>query len=74
MVRSSLRAVLMLRIRQERERRDWSQRDLAERSGVPQASISRMEAGVRRVDLIALERIAKAFGIPPLRLLKHVKD
>jgi len=33
-----------------------------------------MEAGVRKLDLVALERIAKAFGVPPLRLLRHVKD
>ena len=74
MNRSSLSGVLMLRIRQERERRGWTQRQLAERAGVPQPTISRFEAGVRKLDLDALERIAKAFGVPPLRLLRHVKD
>lgn len=71
---TTLGAVLQVRIRQERQRRDWSQRELSERSGVPQPTISRMEAGVRKLDLVALERIAKAFGVPPLRLLKQVAD
>jgi len=71
---SSLGAVLQVRVRQERQRRGWTQRQLSERSGVPQPTISRIEAGVRKLDLEALERIAKAFGVPPLRLLRHVKD
>jgi transcriptional regulator with XRE-family HTH domain len=71
---TSLGAVLMVRVRQEREKRGWSQRKLSERSGVPQPTISRIEAGVRKLDLVALEKIAKAFGVPPLRLLRHVTD
>lgn len=71
---TTLGAVLRLRVREEREGRGWSQRTLAEKSGVPQPTISRMEAGVRKLDLVALERIARAFGVPPLRLLRHVKD
>jgi len=71
---SSLGAVLQVRVRQERQRRGWTQRQLSERSGVPQPTISRIEAGVRKLDLEALERIATAFGVPPLRLLRHVKD
>ena len=71
---SSLGAVLLLRIRAERLKRGWTQRDLATRARVPQPTISRLEAGARKLDLEVLERIAKAFGIAPLRLLRHVKD
>lgn len=52
-------------LRQQRERRGWTQLELSRRSGVPQPSISRIEAGDRlqpRVQLVA--RLAKALGVP----------
>ncbi len=70
----TLSAVLLVRIRAERDRRGWSQRELARRAGVPQYTVSRYEAGVRKLDLDVLEKLARAFGVPPARLLRQVKD
>jgi len=70
----TLTAVLLVRIRAERLKRNWSQRELSRRAGVPQYTVSRYEAGVRKLDLDVLEKIASAFGVSPARLLRQVKD
>ena len=44
----------------------WSQAELSRRSGVPQSTISRLEArGTPSVDLGNLESLAKALGCDP---------
>jgi len=60
-----------LRIRRERERKGWSQVELARAAGVPQPTISRLERRpVTRLDVPLLERIANALGVPLKRLMK----
>ncbi|MBV9143744.1 MAG: helix-turn-helix domain-containing protein [Pseudonocardiales bacterium] len=46
---------------------DWTQEDLAERSGYSQATISRIERGITRAtrDTVVLTDIAEALGVPP---------
>jgi transcriptional regulator with XRE-family HTH domain len=61
---------ILLLIREEREKRGWSQRELARRAKVRQATISQLERGVRRLDLEVLERIARALGVSANRLLR----
>ncbi len=57
------------RIRQERERAGYSQRQLAERSMLSQPTLNRIELGSRpRVTLVEIDRIASALDIP-VRLL-----
>lgn len=52
-----------------REAREWSQEDLAHQAGIQPADISRIEAGKRDLRLSTIEKLAKALGIPPGRLL-----
>lgn len=51
-------------VRAMRQRRGWSQRELADRVGVGRMVISRIERGEGRLDLELLERIAIVFGVP----------
>ena len=57
---------IMLRIEELRASRNWSQAELARRSGVPQATISRIEARkTAGVSFETLEKLAKALGCDP---------
>jgi len=55
-------AALARRIRQERERRGWSLADLALRSGVSRAMISKVERGEASPTAETLGRLATGFG------------
>lgn len=58
---------LARRVREQRDRRMWSQRDLAERAGVSPSTITRVEAGGgawRRT----VRRLADALGVDPADL------
>ena len=46
-----------------RERRKWTQGQLAERVDLAQPQISRLEAGKTQPDFFALTRLARAFGM-----------
>ena len=66
---------ITLRLQALRERRGLSQAELARRSGVSQATISRIEAGkTRGVDLVTLDRLARALGVSPGSLLASSKS
>lgn len=70
---------LILTVRAWRETRGWTQTELAERSGVPQPRISRLErtldqGGQKGVYLDDLERLAKALHIPATRLFATTRD
>ena len=58
-------------IRQLREARNLSQRELAERMGTTQSVVGRLEAGGSRPTLLTLERVAQALG---LRLEVRFRD
>jgi transcriptional regulator with XRE-family HTH domain len=51
------------RLRELRERAGLTQRDLADRSGVPQANIARWEQGIRTPLVVAIPPLAEALGI-----------
>ena len=57
----------------EREHRGWSVADLAERSGVSRAMISKIERGEAKPTASLLSRIAGAFGLPLSILLARVE-
>jgi ribosome-binding protein aMBF1 (putative translation factor) len=50
-------------IRELREARQLSQRELAERMGTTQSVVGRLEAGGSRPTLVTLERVAQALGL-----------
>lgn len=58
-------------IRLMRQAAEWTQQDLADRSGYSQSTISRLERGVSRAaqDTVILADIANALGAPPAVLL-----
>ncbi len=52
-------------LQSEREIREWSQSDLARRSGLHRAVISKLETGTRPMPE-TLMQLAKAFNLPPV--------
>jgi transcriptional regulator with XRE-family HTH domain len=49
-------------IRQSRERRNWTQEELAERTGISRHIVGRIERGTTRLDVDALQRIGIALN------------
>jgi transcriptional regulator with XRE-family HTH domain len=62
------------RIRAERETRDWSLADLAERSGVSRAMISKIERGEASPTVALLGRLSGAFGLTLSTLLSRAEE
>jgi transcriptional regulator with XRE-family HTH domain len=60
-------------VRQEREARGWSLADLAERSGVSRASISKIERGEASPTAVILVRLAGAFDLTFAGLLARAE-
>lgn len=57
---------LVLRVREQREQKGWSQAELARRAGVAQSMISRLERGqLQSVHLPTLEKLARVLGCDP---------
>src|SRR3954469_11644675 len=65
---------LAARIALEREARGWSLADLAERSGVSKAMISRIERGEASPTAALLGRLSGAFGLTLSTLLARAED
>lgn len=61
-VHASYTHALGKRIRTIREERRWSQRELSERSGVRQDTISRIELGIGVARIDTLDLLARALG------------
>ena len=61
-------------IRIARTMKDWSQRDLSEKSGVSHAHISLIERSDRGSSMEVINRIAKALDIPAFVLLFMAGD
>jgi transcriptional regulator with XRE-family HTH domain len=66
-------ARLAFSIRQEREARGWSLADLAERSGVSRASISKIERAEASPTAVILVRLAGAFDLTLAGLLARAE-
>ena len=61
---------IYLRIEYYRERKGWSQAQLARESGVNQSVISRLESGeTQSVNLVNLHELAKALEVPAATLI-----
>jgi transcriptional regulator with XRE-family HTH domain len=68
--RPNLKEILATNIRGFRAARDWTQDDLATRSGISQYYISQLESAGRNVSIEVLERLAAAFKVEGFLLLK----
>jgi len=62
------------RLRQLRQQRLLSQRDLAELAGLTQTTIANIELGKRRPHPRTLRKISEALGIPPSELAAAPPD
>jgi len=58
------------RIRQERDRRDWTQQQLADATGIDRDKIGKIETGARKVNSTELVLISQAFQVPVQELLR----
>jgi transcriptional regulator with XRE-family HTH domain len=64
---------LMVEIKPLRERKGWTQAQLAQRAGVTRATVNRIENGrPRSIDLDVLEKLGKALGVSPGLLIARV--
>jgi transcriptional regulator with XRE-family HTH domain len=70
---NNLDARLAARIRAERESRDWSIADLAERSGVSKAMISKIERAEASPTAALLGKLSGAFGLTLSTLLSRAE-
>jgi len=52
-------------LRRLRTEHQWTQQDLAKKSGIPQATIAKYESGRREMRAKALSAFAAAFGVSP---------
>jgi len=63
------------RLRRLRKERDWRLEDLAERTGLSQPYLSRIESGERQPSLAVLFGVARALGVPYASLVEpEVED
>lgn len=63
-----------VRLREFRTARHLSQAALAERAGVPQSTVSRIETGrTKGIDFATLDKLARALGCQPGHLIVSVK-
>lgn len=58
---------------ERRERRGWTQRELAEKCGLHWTAISQIERGVREPLFSTLSKLAKGFGITLSQLMEEPK-
>lgn len=66
---AEIRAALAGEIRAARARKNYTQGELAERSGISRATIARLEAGTRSADVVQLIAIADALDVDPGAML-----
>ena len=62
----------MTAIKQHRERKGWTQGELAERCGVVKSAVSMWETGERKPDIVMLKRLAIIFGCTADELLASI--
>lgn len=56
----------------ERRAQYLTQKQVADKLGVPQSFVSKIESGERRIDIVEFIEIAEAMGIDPTKLLKRI--
>ena len=69
-----LRSAFGQRIKELRQRLDWSQETLAERAGLDTTYVSGIERGQRNPGLNTLNRLARALGVTLPALLSDLRQ
>lgn len=65
--------VTLPRLRALRERKAWTQLELAEKAQVARGTVSNAEAG-EPIKLPTVRRLAEALGVEPAQLMRESKD
>lgn len=60
-----------IRLREVRERKLMTQAELAEKTGISEATLSRIENGLQRPRISTVRKIAAALGVEPGDLIKE---
>jgi transcriptional regulator with XRE-family HTH domain len=60
---------MRMKLREVRERLFVTQAELSERTGIAEATISRLENGAQRPRITTVRKIAGALGVPPEELI-----
>jgi transcriptional regulator with XRE-family HTH domain len=66
-------AVVLKLLREARERAGMTQWELAERLGLSQSFVTKMERGDRRIDIIQLRTICRILGSSLLQFAKRLE-
>lgn len=66
-----IRRVVGQRVREFRERKGWSQEELADRSGIHRTYISGVERGIRNPTITILSILGGTLGVEPADLLRE---
>jgi transcriptional regulator with XRE-family HTH domain len=61
---------LRLLLIEVREKAGLTQVELGDRLGRPQSFVSKIERGVRSIDVVEFVEIARAIGIDPIKLIR----
>jgi len=61
-------------LRQIRLDAELRQADLAQRLGLPQSFVSKYESGQRRLDLVELQQICEAVGVPLAEFVRRFEE
>jgi transcriptional regulator with XRE-family HTH domain len=70
--RTEAYAVMTQLLQQLRNEQGLTQRQLAERLGKPQAFVSTIESGARRIDVVEFCALARVLGADPMALFAEV--
>jgi transcriptional regulator with XRE-family HTH domain len=66
--------VVLRLLRAAREKAGMTQVDLAEKLGLTQSFVSKIERGDRRLDIVQLRTVCKALGLPLLAFVKQLES
>lgn len=68
---SELLRIFAANLRAQREKAGFSQEELAHRAGLHRTYVGSVERGERNICLKNIEKLAKALGVDPNKLLTH---
>ena len=67
-------AVLMKLLRELRQEAGLRQQDLAGQIGEPQSFVSKIESGERRLDILEMRQLCRAFGLSLTQFVRRLEN